>query len=196
MWRPVTYALAFELALPVVDRLLLLQEELDEPLHQLGCDVRWTTGDALRLVVRAFDDVDEALMPRLRDTLSVVARADGPFRIATHGTRLLPTIETPRLVAVGTLGGSDRLEAIKRRIDGACESLGLPADPRPWAPMVKVGRLLTPGGAPRLQGVVSAWEQTAWGESELREMVLVRSGLVRHEAVTRVVARFELGSGR
>ncbi len=191
-----TYALTFELALPVVDRLLLLQEELDTPLHQLGCDVRWTPGEALRLVVRAFDDIDDALIPRLRDAFSVIARADAPFGFATHGTRLLPSVETPRLVAVGTLGGAERLEAVKRRVDGACESLGLPDDPRPWTPMVKIGRLLTPGAPPRLQGVVNAWEQTPWGDTDAKEMVLIRTGIVRGEAVTRVVARFELGTGR
>lgn len=187
---------ALEPGLPVIDRLLLLQEDLAEPLRQLGAEVRWTAADQLRLVLRVLDVPAGAAVDRLRDQARSVARSHGEFSFGVFGTAFDPTEDAARLLYAGTGPEDAGVAELRRRLDRAIEDAGVPLDPRPWFPRILLGRLRTPRGPVDLEGVLRRHAETDWGRHPIREMVVLQSTLQAGVARMRVVERLAFGTGR
>lgn len=189
------FVVGVELAIPVVDRLSLLQEEAGEAIEALGARVRWTPVEQLRLNLRVFEELDPSAVDRVQSTLRDFAKATQAFRFETRGTRADRAPGEAKLLYTQVEDPSDTLRSLAAQIEEAAGVTGFAADERPWHPRVLVGRLATPGPAVDLDGALAPYAETVWGETECREIVLYRTQLVGREARTRVVKRFALGSG-
>lgn len=184
-----------EPSIPVVDRIAVLQEELAEPLHQLGVRVQWIGPEAFRYMLRSVPFVDDAFPGLVRDAVSRIARASGPFDLQTEGTRLQPSLEIPRTVTVGAGEGSDELERLATRVDAALQAAGGPVESRPWTAELLVGRLSTPQRAVDLRGVIEGYARTRYGVTFCRELVVLVSEVVGSDVRWSTISRAELGTG-
>lgn len=190
------FVVGVELAIPVVDRLSLLQEEAGEAIEALGARVRWTPVEQIRLNLRVFDTLDPSAVDRVQATLGEFAKALRPFSFETRGTRADRAPGEAKLLYAQVEDPSDTLRSLAEHINRAADPIGFAHDERPWHPRVLVGRIATPGPAVDLDDTFAPYAQTAWGETECRELILYRTQLVGREARTRVAKRFALGTGR
>lgn len=187
--------LSVEPSIPTVERIVLLQEELDSPMHHLGCDVRWTPADAIRLNLKIVPNAEESMILRMREQLRTIARSRRPFDVSWMGASFYPSLARPRMVTTRATQGGGELEAIRRQVEAAFEAQGLAPDSRPWEPQILVGRVGSERDAPRLDGVLDRYEETPFGETHVRELVLFKTSVVHGEFRSDVVNRFELGRG-
>lgn len=189
------FIVGVELAIPVVDRLVLLQEDLDDSVRQLNGEARWTPAEQIRLNLKIFEDLDAAALPRIRELLAAFCRALRPFSFETAGTRGFPDDTHPRLILTDAQDEGNVLVALREHLERASELIGFSQDSRPWEPAVLIGRVLTPGAPADFRGLLNAYRETRYGPSACRELVLYRSEVVGRRARVRTVDRFALGSG-
>ena len=189
-------SIVVELSVPVAELLVLLQEELDEPIRQLGANVTWVAPERIRILIRRFNDFEPALLPRLRDILRTIAKTHGEFDLDLVGTHLLPSVDTPRFVLVGVGNGDTELNALQKKIDTGLETLGLPAVEGDLRLGVLVGRIQSVDRRPDLRGLVNAFAETPYGTSRIRELVIAESRVTPgHGAQHRILHRYKLGTG-
>lgn len=183
--------LALEPAIPVAERLTVVQEDLAEALHQLGGDISWTPAEHMRLNLRIVENPDGDWLFRLREQLRVVARSRAPVSWSLQGLMWAPDPATPRLLCSQVPDMQDDLAAFQRQIDTMCDALGAAPARSEWRPALSIGRLQIPGQPPRLEGLLDRWEHAPWGRTLSRELVVMTSELqaavVRWKVVDRIV---------
>ena len=185
-----------ELAIPVVERLVVLQEELDQPIRQLGAQARWTPAEHIRLNLKVFPNLDPGVLPRVQDMLSRFCQALQPFPIVSRTVRFYPELDRPRLLLVEQSDERGVLPALREHIEKASDPLGFARDEAPWTPDIALGRVLAGGARPDLRGLLNQWQDAEWGETLCRELILYRTEMVGRRARVRLMRRFALGTGR
>lgn len=185
-----------ELAIPVVDRIALLQDEVGEEAFNRGARVRWTPVEHIRLTLKVFEKLDTGIAQRVQEMLSEAAQSMQPFRFDTQGTDASRTVGHARLITTRCHDNHHELLELRTHIERQADRVGFLEDRAPWSPHVLIGRLATPDGAADIDTLLLPYRDTPWGQTECRELVLYRSQLVGRESRTRVVRRFSLGAGR
>ncbi len=191
-----SYSVGVELAIPVVDRLSLLQEETGEIIKQRRAAVRWIPPTHMRLTLRAFRTLEASARTRVQEMLHDFASALTPFTFQTIGSFTDREPGMAKLITTKVHDDGDTLHALQEHIDRAADMIGFLPDTRPWQPSVLIGRLATPHGHVELDDIFTPYTQTAWGETECRELILYESQVIGRIAQTKAIRRFQLGSGR
>jgi 2'-5' RNA ligase len=163
------------------DRLVAVQEAL----RGVGADVRWVRPETLHLTLRFLGDVDAPAAASLGTALAAEAARRPPLPLALHGTGLFPTV-----VWAGCRGD---LAPLAAAVDAIATSLGLPADDKPFAAHVTIGRVKSGRHAALLRAALPEGPIAAF---EAREMALMRSTLKPTGPVYERLGTFPFTSGR
>ena len=190
------YSVGVELAIPVIDRLSLLQEETGPIIKERQAAVRWNPVTDMRLTLRAFRHLEASAYTRVQDMVQDFARALTPFRFECVGSRAEREPGMACLITADIREEGDTLQALQEHINRAADMIGFMPDTRPWKPRVLIGRLATPRGAANLDELFDPYQHTVWGETECKELVLYESKVMGRMAQTRAIRRFQIGSGR
>lgn len=190
------FFVGIELAIPVIDRLALLQDEVGEETFSRGARVRWTPVEHIRLNLKVFEAVDAGIAQRLQEMLTETASYFQTFRFDAVGTQADRVAGQARIVTTQLHDSSNTLQSLRDHIERQADRVGFQEDHAPWQPAVLLGRLATPDGPADVDALLHPYRNTPWGQSECRELVLYRSQLVGREARTRVVRRFAVGDAR
>lgn len=190
------YVVGVELAIPVVDRLSLLQEEAETQIFEAGARVRWTPVEHIRLNLKVFKNLESGAVQRVQEMLEDFAKAVPAFPFQTLGTSADRRAGQAKLLTTRVEEPEGILTSLAEHIDRAADRIGFDGDDRPWHPHVLLGRLATPSTAVDFEPILAPYAQTVWGETQCRELVLYRSQLVGRESRVRVLRRFALGTGR
>ncbi len=182
------YIIAIEPAISVAERLVLLQEELDDPIRQLGADVRWTPAIHLRLVLRILSDLDEASSHHLFGELDEWFTHRKSFEFSIGGTQMLPSEDLPRMITVGPSECAG-LGDLRDGLNDFLSKHGVASEPLAWEPSMLIGRIVSPDRPPALHGLVNAYTDTAYGSTTVREIVTCRSEVIAGIARTSVLRR-------
>lgn len=189
------FFVSVEPAIPVVDRLSLLQDECAEAIKKEHGAVRWTPAPHIRLNLKVMKNLEAGAAQRVQEMLVDFAKALKPFAFECRGTQIIDAPGMAKLVTTEVYDKSGVLEALQQHIDQAADHIGFMRDTTPWIPRILLGRLATPHGAVDFDPIFAPFEQTAWGRTECKELLLFRSQLVGRSSRTRVIKRFQLGSG-
>jgi len=181
--------IAVDLSIPVVNNLVLLQEDIDEPIDLCLGVVRWTKPQNIHLTLKFLGEVDDALVYRARDVLRVICETQPIFEFQTKGTGAFPSLERPRILYAGTAVGSDDLAALRERIEQGLEELGVDRDTRPFKAHVTLGRIKTPRIPVDAAEFLTPFTDTVFGTTQVKDLVLYESELRRTGPVYKIVER-------
>ena len=114
-----------------------LPPDLKASLAKLGEDMpagRWVGDQNLHLTLRFIGEMEEGLLEGIKAALAGIRHARFAMMLAGVGhfarhTLWVGVVECPPL------------RSLQREIDAALVGFGLPADPRPFRPHVKLGKL-------------------------------------------------------
>ena len=190
------FFVSVEPAIPVVDRLSLLQDECAHAIKSAHGAARWTPAPHIRLNLKVMQNLEAGAAQRVREMLEDFAKALAPFSFESKGTQWMHDPGMAKLLTTQVHDPSGTLEALQQHIDQAADHIGFQRDTHPWKPHILLGRLATPKTAVDFEPIFAPFEHTAWGRTECKELILFRSQLVGRSARTRVVRRFQLGSGK
>ena len=104
---------AIEPSVAIVEQLIVMQEDLADPLRQLGADVDWTPAEQVRLVLRISAAAERGDRARAREVLRSLAKNTVAPQISVHGAFFSPSPEVP--CSISTAG---------MRAPGACAFQG------------------------------------------------------------------------
>jgi RNA 2',3'-cyclic 3'-phosphodiesterase len=128
-----------------------LLAELQGKMRPLGADVRWMAIPSIHLTLKFLGEIDEAMVPRLVDSLRNSSAGESPFKLSLHGLGGFPNLRNPRVIWCGLSGDSERLGTLQSKVEQACEPLGFPPEEREFHPHLTLGRVQ---GKRNLQGVL------------------------------------------
>lgn len=185
--------LGLDIDLRVAELLALIQEELSPWMEAQGAQPRWIPPTQLRLPLKVMRGVDEALLPQVQHSVDQITGALVPFKISLRGVQILPEPGIPRLLAAQVEMGAELVANLRKVLETRLELLGLPLDPRPFLPLIPLGRILTPEQTLDMSQGVAPLQALDLGTSYVRSLVLWHSDLGPERARTRVLARSVLG---
>jgi 2'-5' RNA ligase len=185
---------AFELAIPTVERLVLLQEDLAKPISDLGAKPRWTDPENLHLTLKFIGDVEQTLVFRVREALGALAQVQSSFQVSTIGTGCFPDCATPRVVWAGCGEGAHAVHSLQQTVESYLDDMGIPSEARPFRPHVTLGRIRTTRNRVDLSQVIAPYAETDFGTSTINAFSLYESQLGVKGVSYRVLARFPLGN--
>ncbi|KOG35916.1 MULTISPECIES: RNA 2',3'-cyclic phosphodiesterase [Streptomyces] len=163
----------FAAVLPPPERLTELAHVVDR-LHRLpGADgLRWTSRPAWHLTLAFMGEVDEELLPELRERLGRAAHRTPPFPLRLHGGGHFGR----RALWTGVAGGLDELRLLAERADAAARRTGIAMEEhRRYQAHLTLARARADEVDLRpFQEELGAFEGGRW---EVAELALVRSNL-------------------
>lgn len=185
---------AIEPAIPVAERLVLLQEDLADPLHLLGAETRWVAPESLRLTLVAAE-IEPGAVAFARIAVRESAATVEPVTFSLRGSRFVLDESQPRLVAVSVEHGAEAIAALRDRVFSALAPVGIAPPETPWEPLLAVGRLQTNAHTPPLTGVLRPYSETSYGESTAADLLVATTELHGARVRTRIVDRVALAAG-
>lgn len=184
---------ALEPSIAVCERLVLLQEDLDDPIHLLGGEIAWRRGDQLRVLLRGFD-VEPNHIGWLEGALAESLAALAPPTFSLRGTRFLPSEDRAQFLVTEAASQDGSLERVVSVVNDVLDARGIPRSAGEWRPLLQVGRLRTTDLSPRLHGVARPFSETEYGATTADSAVLWTSTLAAGSLRTRQVRRLPFES--
>lgn len=184
---------ALEPSIEVCERLVLLQEDLADPIHLLGGEIVWRRGDQLRVLLRSFE-TDPSQLGWIEGALAEALARLKPPSFVIHSTRFLPSEDRAQLLVADVVPDSDGLAVAIATINEVLASRGIAAPLSEWQPLLQIGRLRTTDLSPRLHGVARPFSETPYGSSTCHSAVLSTTTVSRGRLRARQVRRLPFDS--
>lgn len=189
---------ALDLAIGVVEELLNVQEEFHAYLGANGdlpeTRMRWTNPENIHLTLKFLGDTDDALLSRLRDTISGLVKPLFPFEVEARGVGFFPSPELPRIFWSGfDPQSAEVLTLLQQAIERDLGELGFEPNQRPFHPHITLGRVKS-RAHPDFASFVAEHKTHSFGKSYVKDFVLYESTLTPDGPVYRVIDRFTLGA--
>ena len=126
--------------LPEDARLVLgrLVEELRRaPLDHL----RTVNPEGIHLTLKFLGNVAVSRLPQVTAAMDQAAAGAGPMEVELRGLGGFPNLGSPRVLWVGIEGETAQLRALAMALDEGLAAAGFPAETRPFAPHLTLGRM-------------------------------------------------------
>lgn len=164
-----------------------------EDLRQSGADVRWVNTENIHITLKFLGDTEEALLPDIRQRLAKKLFNYKPFCIKITGVGSFPAGRHPRVIWIG-LGESAALKALQADVESEMRAIGCPAEERPFAAHITVGRVKSGRRLPELTGKLTDMREVAFGDLEVRGVKVMKSELGRGGPVYTCLAEIPLNN--
>jgi len=137
--------LVIEPAIATAETFATIQSGLDAPLHQLGYMPQWTLPEEIRLLVHDFGEVEQNMLPDLKESVQATAASLTPFSFSIEKIEFYPSEETPRFLFATTATtesspDGDIWATINKKLSEHSPSFYTPA-PKEWRPLMQLGRI-------------------------------------------------------
>jgi 2'-5' RNA ligase len=165
--------------LPEVARVALAR--IQHALAESRADVKWVELDNLHLTMRFLGEVSEAQGEPIRQLVERLAAGSPTVTMSLREFGAFPSAGSPRVVWVGVEQGREALTHLADQLEHGCRALGFPAEERPFAAHITLGRVRSPRGRRELSESLArlTWEAPPpWDARALTlfESVLSSSG--------------------
>ena len=137
--------------------------------------IRLTDPATVHLTLRFFGDIACDDLEKIRASMLSVALRTAPFAVDLAGVGAFPTWHRPRVVWVGVTPTA-RLAELYRECQQELASVGIPAEQRPFAPHLTIGRFRETG--PDLAALPAGLAQHRIGPLPVESLVLYESRLL------------------
>lgn len=156
--------------------------------------VRWVPAENVHLTLKFLGDVDERLLPQLKEALAAVAAAAAPFALSLAGRGCFPSVRAPRVIWVGVGEGAEEAGALARAVEQALKPLGFPAENRRFKPHLTIGRVKDArAAAPTAARKIQELQGYAVPAGRAEAVALIKSTLTPEGSIYEEVARWPLG---
>jgi len=186
--------ISVNLDLEVLKKVIAFQEKLAMEMKKAGCRVSWMPPGNMHLTLRFLGDIDENLPEAIKGALSRRLQGLAPFIVHAGGVGVFPGLDRPRVIWVGIEDTERRLQALQADMEGILADLGFMPEDKPFTAHLTLGRVRQePPGA--IRGILAGIQAPAFGQSEIRNVVIYRSDLKHTGAEYSVLQRITLNGG-
>ena len=164
-----------------------------ERLRPHAADVAWVAPANLHVTVKFLGQIDEKRVFAVAAAVRDAAAGHRAFTLRVAGLGAFPTPRRPRVIWAGLADAGGSLARLAGSVDAAVAALGVPAETRPFAAHVTLGRVRESRRLPDLAEALA--RGTAFGELGVDRVVLMRSELSPKGARYTELAALPLGPG-
>lgn len=170
--------IAVEIDQAVIQRIFAATAELRQQIP----GIRWVSQANCHLTLKFLGAINEDQIEPVAQALERELSPFPRFTINAKGLGVFPVIKRPRVLWVGLEG--QELIALASRVEAALAPLGFAAEKREPKPHLTIGRWRHfDGSSTKLAADLESWENHAFGESTVAEVVLFQSELKQAGAV-------------
>ena len=137
--------------------------------------ISWVAANHLHLTLRFIGEADDERTRRIEEAVGA-ALPMGPFEIRISGTGVFPPSGPPRVIWIGVVDETGRLEALHHEIEQRLVRAGVPPDHRPFSPHLTLGRVRLPAGL-RAGSLLEGLTDVELGALRVERTVLMESRL-------------------
>jgi 2'-5' RNA ligase len=180
------------LALPpeVKEEVAILQRRLKRFLQG---DIRWVNPHGMHLTLKFFGGISGRQITVISEVVRGIAARAAPIDLQVSAVGAFPGVKRPRVIWLGIQGNVESLVRLQRDIDEKLLGCGFEAEERPFRPHLTLGRIKTPGTAPKLDAIVALGDEFPAACFTARELTLLKSELTPQGAVHTALASFPFG---
>ena len=176
------------IALAIPDEVRAALGDAQARLRPAGADVKWVRPEAIHATLRFIGDTNEERVPALGEAIAAAAAGIAPFSLEARGTGFFPNESRPRVVWAGLAGDLPALLRLQARVEAEVVRIGYPADDRPFAAHLTLGRVRSGKRAGALVRAARDPAGTSLGAVPVDRVILYRSELRPQGAVyTRLI---------
>lgn len=117
--------------------------EATRAMREAVPSLAWVVATRLHLTLKFLGDVDEGVVPRVREVAHAALRGARAHDVVVGGIGAFPNLERPRVVWMG-MHDTAPLVSIAGSLDRAVAALGVPEETRPFRPHVTLARVKAP----------------------------------------------------
>jgi len=151
-------------------------DSLISRLRRLGPDLKWLSGERIHLTLKFLGNTEEALVERIKASLTSIASCHRIFSLRAAGTGVFPDYSRPRVLWVG-IDGSEELNLLYNDIESAMEQLGYRREERTFRPHLTIARVRSSRGLSPLLKELRRYRESEFGKIEVAEILLMKSTL-------------------
>jgi 2'-5' RNA ligase len=162
--------IAFELPQEAKEVLARIQEQM----KRAGSGIGWVKPGGIHLTLNFLGNIQEGQIDELAEAMRRSAAGFGPVKLGFSEAGAFPGPKNPRVIWVGLKGETDRLAAIKKRLDELLQPLGFEPEQRTFKPHLTLGRVKKKINPALLSALIS--------ETKIDEKPFVVSHLVLYKS--------------
>lgn len=186
--------LAMDVSLETVERFVLVQEDLGPVIKARGGRVIWFEAPELRVPLMSLGALEPDLTFSVCEVVEKLTASLVPFKVAVEGVVAHPDATRPNLLMAKLTLGADLILSLKKVLDAHLGGLGLETQAEAaFEAVVPLGRVLTPSQRVDLSDVMVEAERLNFGESYIKNVMLIQTSLETRRASSQVYRRFTLG---
>lgn len=171
-------------------RTLLLK--VQDALRRAEGDVKWVDEAQLHLTLKFLGDLTEDAVSTLRARLTEEAVRWPRMALTYAGTGAFPEKGELKVIWAGCTGDIDKLAGLAAAIERHAESVGVPAERRPFVAHLTLGRVKSARNLHRLREAIAQQRQVPLGKDEVAGFVLFKSTLTSQGPIYERIAEFGL----
>ncbi|MBA2662774.1 MAG: RNA 2',3'-cyclic phosphodiesterase [Bradymonadaceae bacterium] len=189
--------LAVDLSIAVVEKLAILQEDIQRHLGARGDEgvsVRWVDAPNIHLTLKFLGETEEDLLPMIAETIARLGKPLFPFEVECRGFGCFPAPNKPRILWAGIdARGGEVLGLLQQAIERDLDELGFATEFREFKAHVTLGRVKSTQTID-LSELVERYANMKFGKSYIKDLILYESKLDHRGPHYHVLDRFALGT--
>ncbi|MEM0347883.1 MAG: RNA 2',3'-cyclic phosphodiesterase [Zestosphaera sp.] len=138
-----------------------------------GKGIKGVEDENIHLTLRFIGEVPDSYVPQISECVSR-ANEFTKFQVRIEGVGAFPSVSRPRVLWVGITEGFDKLRAIRNRLEECLRRYAEP-DREEFVPHITVGRVKGSYDNVCLKNVISTYENTLFGLTQVSKVKLKKS---------------------
>jgi 2'-5' RNA ligase len=179
------------IAIPLSDSLREGISALLDDLKKMNADIRWVRPENVHITVKFLGDIDENVLPAIRETLSKIAASQKSFTVKLSGTGFFPDKRRPRVVWVD-IQEYQGLKELNEIVEESMVSIGFKREDKHFSPHLTIGRVRTQKNLSSLLEAMETLKGRDFGNIQVRLLSLMKSELKPTGAEYKTMAEFNL----
>jgi 2'-5' RNA ligase len=162
----------------------------------MGDGIKWTDAESMHITLLFLGEVEELEVLRVCRAVGEAVKDKAPFRLEVKGVGAFPTLRRPKIVWGAVTEGAQALKHLHDLIEAPLLEMGTyRSEERAYTPHLTLGRIAHEGRAGNWLAALAKLSEWHAGETQVREVLVMRSEPGREGPVYTVLSRAKLGGG-
>jgi 2'-5' RNA ligase len=171
------------IAVPLPDHVKRFLSGVQSELKSARLTAAWTDPDWFHLTLRFLGPTRQEMQLPIQSAMTALAGACPDLIFTAKGMGVFPNVRKARVIWGGIQGRTPRLADLVADLDKNLESIGIPAQSRPFFPHVTLARLKKPTRQSVLNPLLERFENEASPAFTANRLVFFKSRLTVEGAV-------------
>lgn len=170
-------------AIPLPEHVKRFLSRVQSELRSARLTAAWPDPARFHLTLKFLGPIRQEMQPPIQSAMTALAGAYPDLSLTARGMGVFPNVRNARVLWSGIQGRTRRLTDLAADLDKRLQSIGIPAQSRPFFPHVTLARLKKPARQSILNPLLERFENEASPAFTANRLVFYKSRLTGEGAV-------------